>query len=504
MLKNLFLLSLFSLQVFSMADWGYPEIDDIVILNPQNHDEFLEKYEEVFIYYYLPDCKYCILLEKFLPDLALEFKETEKRVPFASLNCNRHMSYCDGHAIPTFPFLKFYIRKHPLTYMGARTKNDIKYYIEDKLYLEPLELNEDSFFTLMDRTKNIGIFHAFYFGKKKSKLYHIFDLNFKYHQEIDFYFIESPKDLKRYIKSGIFEDSVLQKSKLKSNIFMIKDDKSYHFNNKPTFDNLDKFIFNLKHPNIITLNKNFYKVVANGPEQFFVLFVNSMEDPNIPEFEKFAKDNRREMNFLIASEDTFHTEIFTNLKDRLLIEDTEIPCARIFESVFSLEKLDKYKLPGELSYSYYQELFTAMRSNTISSYLKNRVLEKTSYGNVKALNAHIFEENILVAGQDSVVLYHSNFDQDEESQKMLDIVNEFSEKERYKNVKFFCINGDLNEIRSFSHDIKPILLLYSKRNLLSPKFYEGPPNKKAIKKFIKSKKDIKAQTMKDIMEGEDL
>ena len=58
-----------------MADWGYPEINDSVILTPNNHDNFLNDYEEVLVYYYLPKCKYCKVMDLFFSDLAIDYKE---------------------------------------------------------------------------------------------------------------------------------------------------------------------------------------------------------------------------------------------------------------------------------------------------------------------------------------------------------------------------------------------------------------------------------------------
>lgn len=54
-----------------MADWGYAEINDVVILTPLNHDQFLRDYEEALVYYHLPKCKYCIIINKFYEKLAL-------------------------------------------------------------------------------------------------------------------------------------------------------------------------------------------------------------------------------------------------------------------------------------------------------------------------------------------------------------------------------------------------------------------------------------------------
>lgn len=74
-----------------MADWGYPEIDDVVILNPSNHDKFLRDFDEVLVYYFLPDCKYCIVMNRFYSRLALEYKERDQRIPLAKFNCNKHL-----------------------------------------------------------------------------------------------------------------------------------------------------------------------------------------------------------------------------------------------------------------------------------------------------------------------------------------------------------------------------------------------------------------------------
>lgn len=104
----------------AMADWGYPEINDSVVLTPANHDQFLRDYEEAFVYYYLPKCYYCQVINQFFDELALEWKEKDFRIPFAKFNCIKHVEFCESHAIPVFPFLKFYIRGHPISYYGRR------------------------------------------------------------------------------------------------------------------------------------------------------------------------------------------------------------------------------------------------------------------------------------------------------------------------------------------------------------------------------------------------
>lgn len=124
-----------------MADWGYAEINDAVILTPGNYESFLREYEEVLVYYYLPDCKYCKVMDEFFNELALEWKERDTRIPFAKFDCSRHLDFCEDHAIPIFPYIKFYIKGHPLVYSGERTQAALDEYIEDILEKTPHKKN---------------------------------------------------------------------------------------------------------------------------------------------------------------------------------------------------------------------------------------------------------------------------------------------------------------------------------------------------------------------------
>ena len=117
--KILFFIFL-NLRIKTEADWGYQEDDDVIVLTPFNHDSLIREYEEVLVYYYLPECRHCVDMDKFYSNLALEFKETDTRIPFAKFNCVRHMKFCEDKLIPIFPYVKFFIREHPIVYSGKR------------------------------------------------------------------------------------------------------------------------------------------------------------------------------------------------------------------------------------------------------------------------------------------------------------------------------------------------------------------------------------------------
>lgn len=488
MIKYLFIFLVFSI-IKTEADWGYPEIDDAVVLNPINHDQFIKEYDEVLVYYYLPGCKYCVLMDRFFGDLALEYKEKDERIPFATFNCNRHIEFCANHAIPSFPFVKFYIRGHPLSYYGERNKKSVDNYIQNIIQTRPIKIDEENFKKVVNQNER-GKLIMFFVGKVTNKSYHIFDLAAKYHNTVKFYHLEKI-DLEYLRFLRIFEDSSLKQSKFKNGIFGYINVKGYHFGLYSSFDNLENFVYKLKHPDILELGPNYLDIISKDPTQFMVLFIPSLENDFLKDFERFGRDHKKGIKLLVATQDSYYPEMYNKLKETLLIEEEDIPCVRIFETSFSLRNINKFRFPGELSYGYYQEFLRAFKSSSIFPYLKVEDLEEDRRENFKVINSYTFQDNIHVSGQDSILLYHSDIDSHEASKKMFDALNKLAAKKKYRNIKFFMIDADKNELKSFFHDLRPVVLLYSKRNLLSPLVYEKEANLKMLKRFIKSKKDVK-------------
>ena len=86
----------------------------------------------------------------------------------------------------------------------------------------------------------------------------------------------------------------------------------------------------------------------------------------------------------------------------------------------------------------------------------------------------------------------------------MEILNTLSEKKKYRKVKYFSIDAELNEIKNFYHDQTPILLLYSKKDLLNPRVYEGGANQEAIKNFIKMRKNVEKKKKEEIFFNKEL
>lgn len=103
-----------------------------------------------------------------------------------------------------------------------------------------------------------------YFGDSQSKIFHIYDLMSKYHQDILFYHIDDFK-LEELKKAKILTDSDFIKSDFDKEIFAFFDDKTYHFNKILSFDNLDNFIHNVRHPDYMVLNSYFELLIEEDP-----------------------------------------------------------------------------------------------------------------------------------------------------------------------------------------------------------------------------------------------
>ena len=109
-------------------------------------------------------------------------------------------------------------------------------------------------------------------------MYHLFDLNAKYNQDIKFYHLSEEIDIDRLRETEIFKDSHFLKTDFKNDIFGFKDKKVYHFNKIESFENVQSFVHDLQHPDTIELDSHFQTLLLKDPQTFFTLIVKSKND----------------------------------------------------------------------------------------------------------------------------------------------------------------------------------------------------------------------------------
>lgn len=65
------------------------------------------------------------------------------------------------------------------------------------------------------------------------------------------------------------------------------------------------------------LDNSFKNLFARDSIEFFVLFVNDFNDSKIEEFEKFARDHKKIIKFLLAVKNSNNDKIYKELRDAL-------------------------------------------------------------------------------------------------------------------------------------------------------------------------------------------
>lgn len=93
-------------------------------------------------------------------------------------------------------------------------------------------------------------------------------------------------------------------SKFDNEIFFFHQKQVHLFQKTESFDNIDDFIQKILHPHLMELGPVFVKTYQGDPQSFLVLFSKTKNEEAVTLFERFGNDNKKKINFLLASEDT--------------------------------------------------------------------------------------------------------------------------------------------------------------------------------------------------------
>lgn len=478
------------------ADWGQPEEEDVVVLTPANFDSFLRQYDEVLVYFYLPNCVHCHKFDKFYPALALQYKEADPRVPFAKFNCKHHVGFCAAKGIPTYPYIKLYIREHPLIYYGSRTRNALREFVANVMERTPLKVTIDQLEVFSHQNKPVVVL----IGSKSKTATHTLDLMCKYDKEAFFLTIEASPELEKHF---LFEN--IPRPLAGRTIIFAHDRPAEICAAAASFDGLENCLFHFRHASLLELGPEFEKLVKEGPQRWAVLFTAVGNAPEVDDFDTVARDFKRKMKFVLASEDSAHPKLVAQLRELLLVDDSfTLPQVRVFDTAFMLLPSDKYRLNQPFSQNSLRQFLAAVLSKSIEPYILSESLENVAYGKIRALSGDSFKAKVLVEGQDSVILYHDDFEECAESKRLLDLLTVLAEDKKYEGVQFFAINGRKNEIGVFQSGKYPAVLLFGKKDLTRPRYRLEIADEKELRQFVDSRKTIVKDDHLKTIYGSDL
>jgi len=524
LLYSIMLLALLTHNAECYADWGFPEDSDVVMLDIFSHDRFIKEYPEVMVYYHIDDCKHCEEFKPIYSKLALEFKERKNRLPLAQFDCSEHRIFCRDKLIPVYPYLKFFVKEHPLMYHGKRNYDQLKSYLEYMADRKPDRTNIDSFVSLFEhyyhpqeldpslydpielsaeikqrndnKNKVIGV----YFGRKNKnkKLFKIFDLYFKYDKNTEFLHIKKlPELTTKNLK--IFADVMAEEDNLNGKVVLFYRNRSKVFKGKATFDKLENLVHELKYPRLNFLNQEFYNNLGSKRQTIAVLFCPTEDHWSVRQFSRLANQYKRVYTFVVVHDDSEYPELVNNFKQKFLfLEKSEFdldenPQLRLVQMNFSFTTAKKYILSETFGYDEGLKMLIDYKAKKLLPFLlSEKLIEQTYEGSrITHLNGANYVESIRVPGQVSLVLYHDGFESNSQSKLFLNYMIELSNDPVMKNIQFFLIDASKNDIQDFYDDERPVLLCYSPKNLHSPLIYNQAFNKYRILKMIGRAKKVK-------------
>lgn len=501
----------------SFADWGFPEDNNVVMLDIYNHDRFLKEYEETLVYYFIDDCEHCKNLKPIYSRLGLEYKEKKQRIPLAQFDCTEHTRFCEEKLIPVYPFLKFYVKQHPIQYLGKRTYNALDKYLNymttrkpdrtdvanfleiHQEYYNPLEL-DPSLFTNSElrteinfRKEKTNTVLGVFFGKKSRnrKLFHIFDLYFKYDAHVQFMHIKKLPELHRS-NLKIFGDVMAEGDSLNGKVVLFFKDRSVRYKGKADFDSFENTVHELKYPLVQFLNPEFYKNIGGERMKMVLLFVSREDHPVISQLSRLSKQFFKKFRFVVIANNSEHGEMVNEFKDKFLkLKRTEFdlenePQLRIIEVTFSTINSKRFILDEPFSFDSGLNFIVNYTAGKLKYFMKSEKIfeEKVLNSEVKHVNSEMFDSLIKVPGQNSMVLYHEGLDNDNQTKLFLDYMIELSNKSGIKGIQFFAFNAEKNDLSEFYDDERPVLLYYSAKNIYAPSIYNKRFNKLEILKMV--------------------
>jgi len=290
---------------FCYADWGYPEHNDIVTLGRHNHNQFLRDHEVAVIVYTTPWCDHCKEFEKPYSNLGLYFKDHDDRIPLAKIDCSLNEDFCSDHLIPGYPFIKMFIRMHPIPYLGERKESKVRKFIHRVVAKTPKKLSSlaelESARKGRKSSKQRSV--AIFAGSPSQKEFHMFDLSCKVSSHYPCFYTESKDVMNKAGLSKTPQISILFKSG-KVNLFP---------EGKIMFNKIEDFMFHKKHPALVQIGAKFKKRIIKGGNNALILFTNSTSDPIVKQFEDSVKQYKRDILCALATQDQTDSETVQRL-----------------------------------------------------------------------------------------------------------------------------------------------------------------------------------------------
>lgn len=166
------LVALFAFQRASAGDWGFPEEDNVIVLDQTNFEEAIGKFDFIMIEFYAPWCNHCKKLEPIYSKIANRMKKQAIPVPFAKIDGPKHEELMKKFEVEAFPTLLLFKKGTPLEYTGMRNMDGIINFLTRQTTRHVSKLVESAE-EFKEFYKNFKLF-VMYFGPQEGETFEKF------------------------------------------------------------------------------------------------------------------------------------------------------------------------------------------------------------------------------------------------------------------------------------------------------------------------------------------
>ena len=361
--------------------------NDVIALDESNFEEAVKNNKIMFVYFYLPECSMCKVLDSKFSESAGEIKGDN--VVFAKVDCSINLVIKDKYKIKIFPTILFFFNGSWIVYSGGKHKLEMKNFIRKKLYEISTQFN--SLTDVINKVKRLNQSYALHIGNEGLEDY----LNFI--KLIEIKGLLYSHTLNEELSNNFEDGSVLLIRSFDSEHKLLK--KGYSlielkdFLDINTFQPIEMFnarsaerLFERKIPAIIF----FYSELGSKPDNHNEILkeVSSKIDIHI-----FINEKKKELSSWLI-------ELFG-------LKDSQLPGIAIVDS--REKNISKYLMKGEFNAENIIQFYQDWKEGKLQKYVISEEIPINIKGNVITLVGNNFDEIAYDQSKDVLIMFYDQY-----------------------------------------------------------------------------------------------
>ena len=432
--------------------YGFPEENDVVVLDQTNFDDFIKEHHFSLIKFCVDWSKGCKDMAQNFSLAAKELKNREHPFPLAQVDATKNIELVERYHFHQYPTLKFFINGEPIHYHHQYKVEDIVKWCDKKNSPPVVEITTEQELRaeIEDHDAVVG-----YFGDSEAEL-QVFKWTGRNIEDIHFIHSNSPELKKKYAKVTMFREF---------------DEDHAEFEEEVTRESLHKFIWQNRYPLIMEFdNQAAIDRIFVQKTPALIYFSDEVTDL-VYTLQKVAEDYKDKIS-------VFTSTITRGLGKRLAhyvgLGDNDEDTLWLIHPDEDSDEIHKYRFHEQsINQKTIEEFIEKFEEEELHRHFKSQLAPEEQTHPVRTVVGANWHEEVMDEHR-HVLLYVSTA-WCHHCKKADPIFENLAENYSYmdKVLRFAKIDAELNDIAGFSIKEYPTVVLYQMHNKLEPLTYNG-------------------------------